>query len=72
MMNDISPEIFHEICQLTFELTKLRKESCDHLCVENTGPQIFSKLISSYRGEQTQEIDFSRFVSGDQIVMEGD
>lgn len=33
---------------LTFQLVKMRQEKCEHLCVENIGPEIYRKLLAAY------------------------
>lgn len=34
------------IVDLTERLVKLRQNECKHLCIENTGPEIYGKLIA--------------------------
>ena len=36
------------IAALTVELTRLRQNPVQHLCIENIGPEIFGKLVSEY------------------------
>ena len=36
------------LCDMTVQLTKLRQNECKHLSIENTAPEIFSNLLSSY------------------------
>jgi len=43
------------LCKLTLELVKIRHATCNHLCVENIGPEILQKLILAY--EKKFEVD---------------
>jgi len=35
------------IANLTVELTRLRQNKCEHLMIENVGPEIFAKLTDA-------------------------
>jgi hypothetical protein len=42
-------EELREICKLTAELTKTKQGECAHLSVENFAPELFGKLITTYK-----------------------
>lgn len=42
----VTPEELRMICDATVRLTELRQKGCPHLCVENTAPTIFHKLLT--------------------------
>jgi hypothetical protein len=44
----MTPEELSHICQLTFELVRLRQNECKHLCIENTAADIFGRLLNAY------------------------
>lgn len=45
---EIPSEVIKTIAQLTYQLVELRKQSCDHLCIENVAPEIFGGLLREY------------------------
>jgi len=44
----ISCDELKEICSLVVELTKLRKDGCKHLAIENFSPDLFAALLGHY------------------------
>lgn len=44
-MAEYDAEIVKCIADMTVELVKIRAIGCKHLCVENTGPEIFGRLM---------------------------
>ena len=44
------PHELKTIAELTVELARLRQNECNHLCIENVGPEIFGKLVQILYG----------------------
>jgi len=44
----LTPNELTAIAALTVELTRLRQNPVQHLCIENVGPEIFGKLVAEY------------------------